>query len=163
MAPLLVKSHLKNLPEKIPFLVECMLFLSMQVYYLEFHIKRIEKKYLKRNVDKEMKYFTMLSILRTDLKNYSDLYKFVQESKYFEAIRLLMTKILRREQALLYYASWAVDCLEQYHETGRKSLKYISDGYNEVVKIMIGMGKYVEDGFSYVVNNNKIDIDILKR
>lgn len=160
MPSILVKSYLKNLPDKIPFLPECMLFLAMQVYYLDHHVKRIEKKYFKYNIEKEMKYFTMLSILRTDLKTYSDMYKYVKEKKYYEAIRLLMTKVLNREETLRYYSSCAGRCREDYRATRRKPIKYMSEGYVEVVKILVNVGKYVEDGFSNVVNNKEIDIDI---
>lgn len=149
-------SFLNSLPEKKPFQSECLIYLGMHINFLDVHIKKVEKKYFRRDIENELKYFTMLSILHSELKMYSNLYRDVQEGKHTEALRLLKQRISNRRHTLRFFRSIARGTREEYLATGNKGVKYISQGYEGIVKILSKMSIYVEKGFSNVVNNDAV-------
>lgn len=160
MTAALVNSFLDGIKEKKPFLRECLLYLGMHINYLDIQILRVEKKYFTPDIENELKYFTILTILRLEHDTYTKLYKQIQNNHYYEALSLLLVRLGNRDDSMMYYLRSATKAKEDYRITGRKGLKHISQGYEKVVKILIAMGAHVEEGFSNIVNNRKIKLNL---
>lgn len=158
-----INKFLDAIPDKKPFVPECSLYIGMHINYLNIHIERTEKKYFKKNIDNEMKYFTILSVLRPELKVYSRLYKYVREGKTKDAIILLLEKVYNREACILHYIGTANRAREDYRLTRKEEIKHMAQGYKKVVLILANMGNRVEKWFTDVVNNDAIVLNNVEK
>lgn len=158
MSVTLVNSFLNGIVTKKSFLPECLLYIGMHVNYLDIQMLRAEKKYFTPNSENELKYFTILTILRMEHNLYTKLFKLVQNNHYYEALSFFSARMSNRDECLLYYLRSSRKAKVEYRLTRRKGMKYISQGYEKVVKILITMTAFVEEEFYNVVNNNAIQI-----
>lgn len=152
-----VNIFLNGLPQK-SFLPECLLYLSAHIKYLGSHIDRVEKKMDNDNMEDDLRRFTIILALRSELKIYQSIYKNIREQKYWEAMLPLRQRICKRKESLRYYKTSARTAKEEYEATGNEPLKYISQGYKKVYKILSKMNVHVENQFSFIVNNKNIKL-----
>lgn len=150
-----VNIFLNGLPHK-PFLPECLLYLSLHIKYIESHIENVEKKYVNDSMEQDLKYFTIFLALRSELKVYRTIYRNIREKKYWEAMVPLRQRVCKRKENLKYYKNAAKLAKREYEATRSEAMKYISQGYKKVYKILSNMSSHVEKEFSFIINNKDI-------